>query len=1187
MRRGPAKSNEAKPPVARKSPKSEDSKVHNLEKRLAEALGQLQTRDRELVEAREQLTAAHAQVGESHEQQTATSEILRVISSSPTSLQPVLDTIARNAALVCGATDGVVHLVEGGELPIVAHYGLVGGIEAVPIRRFPLTRGSVVGRAVIEGRTVQVEDASALDEAEFPLAKQIARQTGHRTGLATPLLREGNAIGALVIRRLEVRPFTAKQIELLKTFADQAVIAIKNVRLFNETKEALEQQTATSEILRVISSSPTDVQPVFETIARNAVNLCTALSCGVFAVDGDMLRLAATHGVPSERVRRFRQEFPTPLTGEHDAAQAVRARRVFHLADIEHNPNATATDVENARLGRYRTRLMVPMVRGDCALGLIAVTREAPTPFSERQVELLKTFADQAVIAIENVRLFTELQTSNRELTTALDTQTATSDILRVIASSPTDVQPVFDTVAESAASLCKASDTSIFRLDGDRLRRVAHHGSIPAGVIGEFTIPLVRGSFAGRCVLDGRIVHIADGQTEANEFPEGSEFARRLGFRAILLVPLLREGVAIGAITLRRTEPRLFTERQVTLLKTFADQAVIAIENVRLFTELQTRNRDLTEALDQQTATSEVLKVISRSTFDLRPVLEILIENATRLCGAQQGFLFTSDDEVHHLAVEYNAPPAFKEWVLTHPSRTGDASVVGRVAREGRVIQILDAQADAAWRARNVGAPGLSGVRSLLGVPMRREGVLIGVIAMWRTAVRPYTGKERQLVETFADQAVIAIENVRLVTELQARTQDLTRSVEQLTALGEVGRAVSSTLDLETVLSTIVSRAVQLSGLDGGVVFEYDEPTEEFVQRVATETGGTLAEVRRTTRFRKGEGVLGRTAITLESAQVPDITVPGAYESRLRENLIASGIRAILAVPMVREDRLIGCLAVTRNHPGEFAAETIELMRTFATQSALAIQNARLFREIEEKSRQLEVASQHKSEFLANMSHELRTPLNAIIGFSEVLAERMFGELNEKQEEYLKDIYASGNHLLSLINDILDLSKIEAGRMELELTDFDLPQAIDNALILVRERAGRRGIALEHSVDERLGEIRGDERKVKQVLLNLLSNALKFTPEGGRVDVRAGLVDGMAEISVTDTGVGIAPEDQGAIFEEFRQVGTAEKKAEGTGLGLTLCRKFVELHGGLIWVKSEVGAGSTFTFRIPMRSEE
>jgi signal transduction histidine kinase len=424
----------------------------------------------------------------------------------------------------------------------------------------------------------------------------------------------------------------------------------------------------------------------------------------------------------------------------------------------------------------------------------------------------------------------------------------------------------------------------------------------------------------------------------------------------------------------------------------------------------------------------------------------------------------------------------------------------------------------------------------------------------------------------------------VRLFKELEARTASLTRSVEQLTALGEVGRAVSSTLDLEIVLTTIVSRAVELSGLDGGVVFEYDEAAEEFTQRAQAETGGALAEARRSTRIRRGEGVIGRTAITLEPVQVPDITVPGAYEGRLREILIESGVRAVFAVPMVREGRLLGCLGVTRNHPGQFPAETIELLRTFATQSALAIQNARLFHEIEDKSRQLEAASRHKSEFLANMSHELRTPLNAVIGFSEVLLQQMFGELNAKQDEYLKDIYASGQHLLSLINDILDLSKIEAGRMELAAAPFHLPTALENAVTLVRERAARHGIALHLDLDPRLGELVGDERKVKQVLLNLLSNAVKFTPEGGRISLKAGQRDGAVEVAVTDTGIGIAPEDQAAIFEEFRQVGSDEtRKQEGTGLGLTLAKKFIELHGGKIWVQSELGRGSTFAFTLPV----
>jgi signal transduction histidine kinase len=388
-------------------------------------------------------------------------------------------------------------------------------------------------------------------------------------------------------------------------------------------------------------------------------------------------------------------------------------------------------------------------------------------------------------------------------------------------------------------------------------------------------------------------------------------------------------------------------------------------------------------------------------------------------------------------------------------------------------------------------------------------------------------------------------------------------------------------------VLDTFVSRASQLAGADGCAIYEYDNATEAFHIRATHNLNPALVETLQAAPLRKGEGTMGRAAETREPTQVADIAAPGAYQSHIRETLLGAGYRALLSVPLLREGEIIGSLSLNRHAPGEFPPEAVEVLKTFATQSALAIQNARLFREIADKSAQLEAASRHKSEFLANMSHELRTPLNAIIGFSEVLTERMFGELNEKQDEYLRDIYASGQHLLSLINDILDLSKIEAGRMELEATDFDVPSAIDNALTLVRERATRRGIALGRTIDERLGTIRGDERKVKQVLLNLLSNALKFTPEGGRIDVSARVQDGAAEIAVADTGVGIAPEDQEAVFEEFRQVGTADKKVEGTGLGLALSRKFIELHGGRIRVRSQVGHGSTFTFTLPVRREE
>jgi signal transduction histidine kinase len=386
-------------------------------------------------------------------------------------------------------------------------------------------------------------------------------------------------------------------------------------------------------------------------------------------------------------------------------------------------------------------------------------------------------------------------------------------------------------------------------------------------------------------------------------------------------------------------------------------------------------------------------------------------------------------------------------------------------------------------------------------------------------------------------------------------------------------------------VLDTVVSRATQLAGADGCAIYEYDEATQAFHVRATHDFDPPLVETLQARPLRKGEGVMGRATETRVPIQIADITVPGVYQSHLRDVLIDAGFRALLSVPLLREEEIVGSLTLNRKAPGEFPSEVIEILKTFATQSTLAIQNARLFREIADKSQQLEAASRHKSEFLANMSHELRTPLNAIIGFSEVLAEKMFGDVNDKQAEYLQDILESGRHLLSLINDILDLSKIEAGHMELEPADFHLPGVIENALILVRERAGRRGITLGSAIDERLGPIHGDERKVKQVLLNLLSNALKFTPEGGRIDVGAGLHEAMAEVSVTDTGIGIAPADQEAVFEEFRQVGAAERRAEGTGLGLALSRKFVELHGGRIWVQSEVGHGSTFTFTLPVRS--
>jgi GAF domain-containing protein len=1136
---------------------------------------------------------------EALKQQTATSEILRVISSSPTDIEPVFDAIVESGMRFCEGEQCVLLGREGGMLTFLAsHHSSPEGQAALraslPI---PMNRDTTAGRAILERRVVQIPDV--LDDADYGL-KHLTTVAGYRATIAVPMMREGDAIGAMTVAREAPGEFSPRYIEILKTFADQAVIAIENVRLFKELQAsnrelttALDKQTATSDILRVISRSQMDVQPVFDAIVISARRLLQGYSAGLFRVVGDQIELVALTSTDDSGDAALRARFPLSLQSDDPHSHAIRDRAAFNFTDFEVDPRVPEAWRVIARARGWRSGVVVPMLRHEEALGTIGVTRREPGGFTDDEIALLKTFADQAVIAIENVRLFAELQEKNQALTEAhaqvsesLEQQTATAEILRVISQSPTDVQPVFDAIVRSAVRLLDGLHGVVDRFDGELIHFAAQCNYTPEAL--QMTQRMYprqpdRKQAAGRAILTGDVVNIADAQAD----PEyATDLAVAGGWRSILNVPMLREGKPIGTIGIIRGQAGRFSDAQVELLRTFADQAVIAIENVRLFTELQEKNRALTtahaqvsESLDQQTATAEILRVISSSPTDVQPVFDAIVKTGARLCEADFGLLARYDGTSMAIVAHSGATNEEIETALrAFPGPPTPDSLGGRAILERAVIHIPDVRSDPRYGLRVVQD---AGWRTGLGVPLLRDGAAIGAVGMWRRDVRPFSDNQIALLKTFADQAVIAIENVRLFKELK-------RSVDELTALGDVGRALSSTLNLEAVLQTIVTRATQLTETAGCVIWEYDRPREEFRLRVSHYADDTDAAILPApggvTTIPRGQGLTTQVMEERQAVQIPDITAEGAYESPVRTPLIDAGHRALLGVPLLSEDQVIGVLAVTRKTPGEFEPEVIRLLSTFAMQSALAIQNARLFQEIADKSRQLEVASQHKSEFLANMSHELRTPLNAIIGFSEVLTERMFGELNEKQEEYLRDIYASGQHLLSLINDILDLSKIEAGRMELELSDFHLPTALDSALTLVRERAGRRSIALQMNIDNRLGEIQADERKVRQVVLNLLSNAIKFTPEGGRIEVRAEPRDGSVEVSVTDTGVGIASEDQEAVFEEFRQVGTADKKVEGTGLGLTLCRKFIELHGGKIWVKSELGLGSTFTFTIPVR---
>jgi len=916
---------------------------------------------------------------------------------------------------------------------------------------------------------------------------------------------------------------------------------------------------------------------VLYAVARTAARLCEAKDCRIYLTEGDRLRLAVQHGALEVGHGGVGPGETRPISRRTALGLAIVERRTVHVRDMVAAARRFPDSPAARGVAGVGTLLVAPLFREGTAIGGIVIRRTVVRPFSRQQIRLLQAFADQAALAIDNARLSDELERRNGALAQALERETATADILRVISSSPTELQPVLDAVAERAARVCGARDAVIRRLEGGVLRRVAHHGPIPSPP--DVLVPVVRESVAGRAVLERRTIQVADMQAATDEFPVGSGVAREQGFHTILTVPLLRGGAAIGVINVRRSEAQPFTDAQIALLQTFADQAVIAIENVRLFTELGARNRDVTEALERQTATSDILRTISRSPTELAPVLTAMAESAARLCGARDVIVLLREGERLVSHAHFGAIPLDREVPLVRDS------LAGRAVLDRRPIHIEDLSAsDDIPIAREFALR--QGFRTGLAVPLLRQDAAIGVILVRRAEARCFTESQVLLLQTFADQAVIAIENVRLFTELQRRTEELSRSVDQLRALGDVSQALGSTLDLEAVLSTIVQRAGQLAGTDGCTVFEYDESAEQFRLRATYGLGRRLTSAVRTEPIRKGEGAVGRLALSLAPIQIPDIAAEGAYQGRLRASLLEAGQRAMLAIPLLREDRLLGGFTVSVKTPGTFPQETVALLQTFAAQSALAIHNARLFREIADKSRQLEEASRHKSQFLASMSHELRTPLNAILGYTELIADNIYGEVPERMREVLERVDKSGRHLLGLINDVLDLSKIEAGQLALALTDYLLSDVVQSVGASVGSLVAEKKLELAITVDPDLPVGRGDPRRLTQVLLNLVGNAIKFT-EAGRVAVDARQDGDAFRVSVTDTGPGIAPEDQARIFEEFQQVRSASAGTRGgTGLGLAIARRIVQMHGGRLWVESAVGQGSTFSFTIPVRVE-
>jgi signal transduction histidine kinase len=1128
---------------------------------------------------------------EALEQRTATAEVLKIISTSPTQLQPVLEVVVRSAARFCKADDVTIFELDGQDLRAAAHWGPVPAEIGV---HFPCTRGHVAGRTVLDRKPVHVIDLQAEAE-EFPEGSAFARRLGHRTTAGVPLLREGVAIGTIQLRRAEVNPFTDKQIALLETFAAQAVIAIENARLLNELRqrtsdlsESLEQQTATAEVLKVISSSAGDLQPVFDAMLASATRLCEASYGNLWLHESDgQMRLAARHGNLPEAFRDkwhvgrvFRPSPSLPTARVFDTRKPVQ---VVDLKEDRSYFDRAPLAVASVEVAGIRSLISVPMLKDGAVVGALNVFRREVRPFTDKQIALLQNFAAQAVIAIENTRLLNELRQRTADLTESLEQQTATSEVLKVISSSPGDLKPVFETILENATRICEATFGTLYLSEDDGFRAVAFHNAPPA-----FAEERRRGAVKpgpdtalGRVWRTKKCAQFADIRQQRaylEREPYAVAAAELGGFRSVISVPMLKEDELIGAIQIYRQEVRPFAEKQVALLENFAAQAVIAIENTRLLNELRQRTTDLTESLEQQTATSQVLSIISSSPAELEPVFQAILANATRLCGAKFGFLNLYDGEVFHRKASYNVPRDYAatrlrmEWWRPHP-RSGTAEVV----RTKQPVQFEDLRTSPAYLEGDSTVRATvdsGGARTFLMVPMIKDDKLIGTIAIYRQEIRPFTDKQIALVENFAAQAVIAIENTRLLNELR-------ESLQQQTATADVLKVISrSTFDLQTVLQTLVESAARLCEADRATITR--QKSGVFYRAESFGFSNEFMEYVKDLPVVPQRGdASGRALLEGKFVHIADVLADTEYRFADAQRL--GHFRTVLTVPMLREGVPIGVLALTRSEVRPFTDKQIELVQTFADQAAIAIENVRLFDEIQDKSRQLEEASQHKSQFLANMSHELRTPLNAILGYTELMADGAYGEPSEKMLGILKRLESNGKHLLGLINDVLDLSKIEAGQLVLELSDYCIQDIAQTVRSTLEPLAADKKLAFKVEVATALPPGRGDGRRLTQVLINLVGNAIKFT-DAGEVAIKAEANDGSFYVSVRDTGPGISAADQAKLFQEFQQADNAiTRKKGGTGLGLAISKRIIEMHGGRIWVESQPGKGSTFTFTLPV----